>query len=125
MLIYVCLYVTYLLVYSLYLPMYVDICVFVCNLSACLFSLSTRPCLFLCNTCYVIETLKELETLPAESVYRHSVQQLTQHRLSMVQKYQPSSSSLLQLEQSIQCGQVEELIQQAEQELSLLGKVHS
>ncbi|KND02943.1 uncharacterized protein SPPG_02022 [Spizellomyces punctatus DAOM BR117] len=59
------------------------------------------------------------ERLPAASAYRQSAEALAKHRLAVVEKHEDVSA----IEQEIQAGQIEELIEQAEDELKLIPKM--
>jgi NADH dehydrogenase (ubiquinone) 1 alpha subcomplex subunit 5 len=61
-------------------------------------------------------TLEQLQAFPAESAYRSTVEALTKERLAVVE----SKTDLLEIEEQIGAGQVEQLIQQANDELSLM-----
>lgn len=82
------------------------------------------------------KTLRFLETLPKESVYRQATQALTTARLGAVQKVQERNQSALQagdatqvesvikeLEEAIDAGQIEEVIIQAQDEFKLAAKM--
>eukprot|EP00924_Labyrinthula_sp_SR-Ha-C_P006904 maker-scaffold_8-snap-gene-4.3-mRNA-1 protein AED:0.19 eAED:0.19 QI:63/1/1/1/1/1/3/30/118 len=62
------------------------------------------------------KTLEEIKTVPQGSDYRTSIEQITSYRLSVVEK----ESDIFKIEDEISCGQVEELIIQAEEELDLI-----
>jgi NADH dehydrogenase (ubiquinone) 1 alpha subcomplex subunit 5 len=64
-------------------------------------------------------TLLTLKRLPEEAEYRKATESLTQHRLEMVQ----SEQDVQIIEQKLNGGQIEELIVQAEDELSLISKM--
>jgi NADH dehydrogenase (ubiquinone) 1 alpha subcomplex subunit 5 len=57
--------------------------------------------------------------MPADSVYRKSIEALAKERLAIVS----SETSVSAIEEKINCGQVEELIFQAEDELALASKM--
>ncbi|XP_055350576.1 NADH dehydrogenase [ubiquinone] 1 alpha subcomplex subunit 5-like [Paramacrobiotus metropolitanus] len=61
------------------------------------------------------KTLRVLDKMPKDSVYRLSAEKIVKERLDAVNKYK----DLVQLEQSINAGLVEEVILQAEFELQL------
>ena len=65
------------------------------------------------------KTLEALETVPAGAEYRKVVEGITKERLAVVEK----SDDLLAIESTIGCGQAEQLIQQAQDELSLIPKL--
>ena len=62
------------------------------------------------------KTLSALEALPADSAYRRQVQEMTAERLSIVK----GNEDLMKIEEAIGAGQVEQVIQQAEDELGLI-----
>ena len=62
------------------------------------------------------QTLKEIQVIPETAEYRKNVESLTNYRLNVVQKAEKMSDA----EATIGCGQAEELILQAKDELSLL-----
>ena len=62
------------------------------------------------------KTLAAIEPVPAASDYRKYVEGVTKERLAVVE----STDDLDAIEQKIGCGQVEQLIQQAEDELRLI-----
>ena len=62
------------------------------------------------------KTLAELESLPAEAGYRSAVEALTKGRMAAVE----GAKSIEEIETAIGGGQVEQLIKQAEEELSLI-----
>ncbi|KAJ3117464.1 ndufa5, NADH-ubiquinone oxidoreductase subunit [Phlyctochytrium bullatum] len=61
--------------------------------------------------------LHKAERMPETSVYRKSVEAITRQRLSIVE----AEASVSKIEQTIDNGQIEELIQQAEDELNLIS----
>jgi NADH dehydrogenase (ubiquinone) 1 alpha subcomplex subunit 5 len=65
------------------------------------------------------DTLSALKNLPEEAEYRKATESITQQRLQTVQNHQDIES----IEKKIECGQIEELIVQAEDELSLISKM--
>ncbi|CAL4075455.1 unnamed protein product [Meganyctiphanes norvegica] len=65
------------------------------------------------------KTLRCLQKMPADAAYRRYTEQLTSERLAVV-KTEPNVDAL---ETKINCGQVEEVIQQAECELLLARKM--
>ena len=71
----------------------------------------------LCNL--YTKTLSVLQQMPREAAYRRQTEQIVQQRLQIVQ----AEASIPAIESKIGCGQVEELIDQAERELSLAGKM--
>ncbi|GBG34797.1 NADH dehydrogenase ubiquinone 1 alpha subcomplex subunit 5 [Hondaea fermentalgiana] len=67
------------------------------------------------------ETLEKLKEVPSGVPYRESVEQITNYRLSVVQKFEDSE----QIEKEIDCGQLEELLAQAKDELALMEMLKS
>jgi len=61
------------------------------------------------------DTLAAASTMPATAVYRQSIEAITNHRLAIVE----STECLDEIEQTIGAGQIEQLVLQAENELSL------
>ncbi|GAA6038586.1 hypothetical protein JCM8097_009433 [Rhodosporidiobolus ruineniae] len=70
-------------------------------------------------------TLALLQQIPASAVYRQSVEAITRERLAAVNQLgsDGSEDSIEAVENKIGHGIVEELIQQAQEELKLAGKV--
>lgn len=64
-------------------------------------------------------TLKYLAEMPAGAAYRQSTEKLTQQRLALVK----SEQDIGRLEQQINCGQIEEVLIQARNELELAKKM--
>ncbi|KAI8376957.1 ETC complex I subunit conserved region-domain-containing protein [Blakeslea trispora] len=64
-------------------------------------------------------TLQTLSRLPATAVYRQATESVTQQRLSIVE----STENIEEIESKINVGQIEEVILQAEDELSLASKM--
>ncbi|BFZ53693.1 hypothetical protein PYCC9005_000723 [Savitreella phatthalungensis] len=64
-------------------------------------------------------TLEALSGMPEESVYRRATEALTRQRKSVVEK----TEDLSQIEQQIEAGLVEEILKQAQDELSLAQKM--
>ncbi|KAI7869463.1 ETC complex I subunit conserved region-domain-containing protein [Spinellus fusiger] len=64
-------------------------------------------------------TLEALARLPPTAVYRQSTEALTQQRLSVVQ----STEEVAVIEAQLNAGQIEEVIIQAEEELTLVGNM--
>eukprot|EP01132_Coremiostelium_polycephalum_P004900 gene4900-6109_t len=62
------------------------------------------------------KTLTKLGAIPAGTPYRTTIENLTKHRLQIVQ----SNSNIIDIEEKIYSGQVEELIVQAKDELSVI-----
>ncbi|XP_065058899.1 NADH dehydrogenase [ubiquinone] 1 alpha subcomplex subunit 5-like [Rhopilema esculentum] len=65
------------------------------------------------------QTLSVLHRLPEKFAYRDQTEQLTKHRLHLVEQ----EKNVAELEKKINDGQIEEVIQQAKSELSLAGKM--
>ncbi|KAK4838284.1 hypothetical protein QYF36_012597 [Acer negundo] len=65
------------------------------------------------------KTLNEIKAVPEDEGYRKAVESFTRHRLEVCQK----EEDLEKIEESIGCGQVEELIEEAQDELKLIGKM--
>ncbi|KAK2654002.1 hypothetical protein Ddye_013858 [Dipteronia dyeriana] len=65
------------------------------------------------------KTLKEIQAVPEDEGYRKAVESFTRHRLEACQK----EKDWEKIEKSIGCGQVEELIEEAQDELKLIGKM--
>merc|ERR1711935_947118 len=63
--------------------------------------------------------MRTCEKMPEEAAYRKSTAALTQERLNIVK----SDRTVAGIEQKINCGQAEELVLQAERELSLARKM--
>merc|ERR1712142_282928 len=59
--------------------------------------------------------LKTLEKMPENAAYRKHTSEIVKNRLAAV----TSTADTVQLEQKINCGQIEEVIKQAESELAL------
>ncbi|XP_072969250.1 probable NADH dehydrogenase [ubiquinone] 1 alpha subcomplex subunit 5, mitochondrial [Typha angustifolia] len=64
-------------------------------------------------------TLKEIQTIPKDEGYRKAVESFTRHRLQVCQEEEDWEK----IEKRIGCGQVEELIEEAEDELKLISKM--
>ncbi|CAD6340903.1 unnamed protein product [Miscanthus lutarioriparius] len=64
-------------------------------------------------------TLKEIEAVPKDEGYRKAVESFTNHRLQICQE----EDDWKRIEDRIECGQVEELIEEAEDELKLIAKM--
>jgi len=58
-----------------------------------------------------------LKTIPESSIYRQSIEALTQHKLNVVQQ---SGGDAEKVEKELEQGQIEELLDAANDELSLL-----
>jgi NADH dehydrogenase (ubiquinone) 1 alpha subcomplex subunit 5 len=65
------------------------------------------------------DTLTALTRLPATAVYRQAAEALTQQRLAVVE----SNEDVAEIERTIGAGQIEELIMQAKDELTLVPKM--
>ncbi|KAF9958987.1 ndufa5, NADH-ubiquinone oxidoreductase subunit [Mortierella alpina] len=65
------------------------------------------------------DTLKTLEKFPEHAVYRQATAALTNHRLSVVE----GTEDINKIEESIDAGQIEEVVVQAVEELKLAGKM--
>ncbi|CAI5940664.1 unnamed protein product [Closterium sp. NIES-64] len=65
------------------------------------------------------QTLSAVQVIPQEAVYRQNVEALTRQRLAVCEEEQEAE----QIEARVQCGQVEELIEQAKDELELIPKM--
>jgi len=63
--------------------------------------------------------------MPASAVYRQSVESITKERLEAVTSFggQGSEAEIEQVEQRIGAGSIEEVIEQAQGELQLAGKM--
>ncbi|GFY83310.1 NADH-ubiquinone oxidoreductase-like protein [Actinidia rufa] len=61
------------------------------------------------------KTLKEIQTVPEDEGYRKAVESFTRHRLKVCQEEHDWEA----IEKSLGCGQVEELIEEAKDELKL------
>ena len=66
------------------------------------------------------ETLARVSEIPSSSVYRQSVETLTQRKLKLVQE---ANGDVSAAEKSLDDGQIEEAIDAAQDELSLVGKM--
>ncbi|TVU47286.1 hypothetical protein EJB05_06881 [Eragrostis curvula] len=64
-------------------------------------------------------TLKEIEAVPKDEGYRKAVESFTRHRLQICQE----EDDWRRIENRIGCGQVEELIEEAQDELKLIGNM--
>ncbi|KAK7843777.1 putative nadh dehydrogenase [ubiquinone] 1 alpha subcomplex subunit 5 [Quercus suber] len=56
------------------------------------------------------KTLKEIQVVPEDEGYKKAVESFTSHRPKLIEK-------------KLGCGQVEELIEEAQDELTLIGKM--
>ena len=64
-------------------------------------------------------TLKEIEAVPENEGYRKAVESFTRHRLQVCHEEEDWEM----IEKRIGCGQVEELIEEAQDELKLIAKM--
>ncbi|KAK6936775.1 NADH dehydrogenase [ubiquinone] 1 alpha subcomplex subunit 5 [Dillenia turbinata] len=65
------------------------------------------------------KTLKEIQAVPEDEGYRKAVESFTRYRLQVCQEEEDWE----QIEKRIGCGQVEELIEEAQDELKLISKM--
>lgn len=65
------------------------------------------------------KTLKEIQAIPEDEGYRKAVESFTRHRLKVCQEENDWGA----IEKRLGCGQVEELIEEAEDELKLIDKM--
>lgn len=65
------------------------------------------------------KTLKEIKAVPEDEGYRKAVESFTSHRLKVCQEEEDWEM----IEKRLQCGQVEELIEEAQDELKLIAKM--
>ena len=65
------------------------------------------------------KTLKEIKAVPEDEGYRKAVESFTSHRLKVCQEEKDWEL----IERKLGCGQVEELIEEAQDELTLIGKM--
>ncbi|KAG0197410.1 hypothetical protein BGX28_009104 [Mortierella sp. GBA30] len=65
------------------------------------------------------DTLKTLEKFPEHAVYRQATAALTNHRLNVVK----GTEDIAKIEETIDAGQIEEVVVQAVEELKLAGKM--
>ncbi|XP_054715505.1 NADH dehydrogenase [ubiquinone] 1 alpha subcomplex subunit 5-like [Uloborus diversus] len=72
-------------------------------------------------TSYYNKILRALENIPKDAAYRQHTSKIVEERLAIVS----SEPDIGKLEEKINCGQVEELILQAEKELMLARKMTS
>lgn len=63
------------------------------------------------------KTLEEIKAVPEDEGYRKAVESFTRHRLQVCQEEKDWES----IESKLGCGQVEELIEEAQDELKLIG----
>ena len=62
------------------------------------------------------KTMENIKKIPADTEYRKNVEAFTKYRRNIVQQ----NEDIKTIERLIGCGQVEELVQQAKDELSLI-----
>ncbi|KAI3661806.1 hypothetical protein MP638_003814 [Amoeboaphelidium occidentale] len=65
------------------------------------------------------DTLKALDKIPQDAVYRQSVTALTNHRLKIVE----STENVKEIEEKLAAGRIEQVIIQAQDELKLVHKM--
>lgn len=65
------------------------------------------------------KTLKEIQVVPEDEGYRKAVESFTKHRLKVCQEEEDWEV----IEKKLGCGQVEELIEEAQDELKLIEKM--
>ncbi|MFS7949691.1 putative NADH dehydrogenase [ubiquinone] 1 alpha subcomplex subunit 5 [Helianthus anomalus] len=65
------------------------------------------------------KTLTEIQRVPEDEGYRKAVESFTRHRLSVCEQEEDWES----IEKKLGCGQVEELIEEARDELKLIDKM--
>ncbi|KAH7557705.1 hypothetical protein ACOSP7_027573 [Xanthoceras sorbifolium] len=65
------------------------------------------------------KTLKEIQAVPEDEGYRKAVESFTRQRLQVCREEEDWES----IEKRLKCGQVEELIEEAEDELKLIAKM--
>ncbi|KAL2550538.1 putative NADH dehydrogenase [ubiquinone] 1 alpha subcomplex subunit 5 [Forsythia ovata] len=66
------------------------------------------------------KTLEEIKGVPEDEGYRKAVESFTRHRLKVCREEEDWEA----IEKSIGCGQVEELIEEAQDELKLVGHMN-
>lgn len=64
-------------------------------------------------------TLKEIKAVPEDEGYRKAVESFTTHRMKVCKEEEDWE----QIEKRLGCGQVEELIEEAQDELTLIAKM--
>ncbi|XP_013408067.1 NADH dehydrogenase [ubiquinone] 1 alpha subcomplex subunit 5 [Lingula anatina] len=64
-------------------------------------------------------TFESLEKMPASAAYRKNTEKILKHRVDIVK----STEDIIQIEKKINCGQIEEIIVQAKNELSLARRM--
>mmetsp|Transcript_18645 Transcript_18645/g.47194 ORF Transcript_18645/g.47194 Transcript_18645/m.47194 type:complete len:113 (-) Transcript_18645:47-385(-) len=62
------------------------------------------------------KTLEKVKEIPADVPYRQSVESITKFRLGVVEKFHEEAD----IEREIDCGQLEELLEQANDEFNLI-----
>ncbi|KAF2575173.1 hypothetical protein F2Q70_00004650 [Brassica cretica] len=62
---------------------------------------------------------KEIQAVPEDEGYRKAVESFTRHRLNVCKEEEDWEA----IEKRLGCGQVEELIEEAQDELTLIGKM--
>ncbi|KAF8380167.1 hypothetical protein HHK36_027650 [Tetracentron sinense] len=65
------------------------------------------------------KTLKEIQAVPEDEGYRKAVENFTRHRLKVCQEEEDCEK----IEKRLGCGQVEEIIEEAQDELKLIAKM--
>ncbi|CAI0546449.1 unnamed protein product [Linum tenue] len=65
------------------------------------------------------KTLKEIQAVPPDEGYRKAVESFTKHRLTVCREEEDWEA----IEKRLGCGQVEELIEEARDELKLIEKM--
>ncbi|GLT35882.1 hypothetical protein SLA2020_102980 [Shorea laevis] len=65
------------------------------------------------------KTLNEIKAVPEDEGYRKAVESFTKHRLKVCQEEEDWET----IEKRLGCGQVEELVEEARDELTLIGKM--
>lgn len=65
------------------------------------------------------KTLKEIQRVPEDEGYRKAVESFTRHRLKVCKEEEDWEA----IEKRLGCGQVEELIEEAQDELKLIDKM--
>ena len=70
-------------------------------------------------------TLTLLQQIPTSAVYRQSVESITKERMAVIKQFggHGSEDELAQVEHSIGAGYIEEVLEQAKEELALAGKI--
>ena len=66
------------------------------------------------------KTLKEIQSVPEDEGYRKAVESFTRHRLKVCQE----EFDWQTIEKRLGCGQVEELIEEAQDELKLIAHLN-